>query len=513
MEVKIKTLSPIFIGGSNAGILSPYSDYVQVDDKIILIDQNKLTELLSKDNSLIEEFVKGIRNMDQSGTRSNFSLINFIDNKLKIPLDDLKKEEYNVIGNIGKNSINRTIDSSGRYFIPGSSLKGAIRTSIYYFWLKTSEEGKNKIDDLIKEVNKLYTEKISLEEENKATRLDNEKSNKLKELSKPSFINNKLSTFLDEKLLFGDINSFELRNFQVTDSEFIKKDNIVLSNSMRFNLGNAKSEIPIWNLCLNKNIFTKFEISLNGKISNPELNKLLNLTTNSLFSCINTFSKDSLSFEINIFESINNTEVKDALSGIIEYYQYLLNQIDKSQNKFCILRLGAGKTYFDNSIGLLIFNKDNEAFSKYKMLLGIGKVSKYARNNLFPVTRSFYNLNGALYPPGWIAMGQEIDNINFEISKTQWEKTDISLQNPLSENSHEPEMKNKNWLCAEIIDTKTKPPIVKIIDGEHKDETTTLPGVNLENLSLGVGSKVLVELSFNKKKKIEKADYKGKVEE
>ena len=57
MKINIKTLSPVFIGGSEADNLSPYSDYIQHDDKIILLDQKKLSELISKDNSIIEKYV------------------------------------------------------------------------------------------------------------------------------------------------------------------------------------------------------------------------------------------------------------------------------------------------------------------------------------------------------------------------------------------------------------------------------------------------------------------------
>lgn len=67
-----------------------------------------------------------------------------------------------------------------------------------------------------------------------------------------------------------------------------------------------------------------------------------------------------------------------------------------------------------------------------------------------------------------------------------------------------------NTVKAEIIDTQSKPPKVKIVEGKHTGQVTILPGVHLQNLGLSTGSVVYV-LLVEKKGKLEKAEYKGKL--
>ena len=513
MKINIKTLSPVFIGGSEADNLSPYSDYIQHDDKIILLDPKKLSELISKDNSIIEKYVSKTREMDESGTHSKFVLENFINNEFGVSTEELKKDEYNVYGEIGKNIVHLHINSSGRSFIPGSSIKGAIRTAVFYYWLKNDNIGKSYLMKLIDKVSELYQEKTALEEKKENERLDEFEINRLNNLSKESFINKELSKELNESLLFGNNKSFEFRNLLISDSDFIDKNNSIVLNSIRYNIINPKEGIPVWNLCIDKDTNTNILMTIRDNFNNQALKSYFNSTISKLYECINSFSKDILEFEINIFNELNNEEVKNSLSGVIEYYEYLKKIINNSNNQYCIMRLGAGKTYYDNSIGLLIYNYNKEIFERFISFLKIKKESVNT-DNYFPVTRSFYEKDAAFYPPGWIAMGNvsDLNDISFSIRKTIIKKDKPALEST-SYNSNQNIQRNKNYILAEICDILSKPPIIKILEGEYKDQTTILPGIRLDNLGLTINSKIYVELSINKKKKIEKADYKSKFNE
>ena len=63
---------------------------------------------------------------------------------------------------------------------------------------------------------------------------------------------------------------------------------------------------------------------------------------------------------------------------------------------------------------------------------------------------------------------------------------------------------------AEIIDNVTKPPRVKILEGKHAHRETILPGVQLQNLGLSIGSIIYVSI-LEQKGKLVKAEYKGKL--
>lgn len=60
-KVALSMLSPVFIGGGEQATLSPYTDFIQQGNQVIIIDQHKLQNALGIKTDLIEEFVQGIR--------------------------------------------------------------------------------------------------------------------------------------------------------------------------------------------------------------------------------------------------------------------------------------------------------------------------------------------------------------------------------------------------------------------------------------------------------------------
>lgn len=514
MKLHLKTLTPVFIGSNDSKKLSPYSDYVQVDNKIKIIDNEKLSALLSKDLNIVDEYVDGVMEMEESKTRSKFDLESFINNKLKIDIDEILKEEYDVIGNTGKSVINTFIDSSGRYFIPGSSLKGAFRTALYYYWLEIDENGKSSL----KKFTDLLIKRKKLEDgKNEGKKLNELEFAEFKNLSNDYNFNKEVKKVFDETLLFGKNEDSDSKYIRFSDSLFIEKNNFSVLNSSRTYLVNEDDDMPIWNIALMKDSSTQFEFSILEKFKNNFLNNISLNSINHIYEIINNFSLGVINYEIAIIEGLKNDALKTKLSGVKKYYENLRDIINKSNNNFCILRLGAGKTYYDNSIGLLILKLSNDGedikdiFDILRKYYKIGKVSNASIDKIFPITRSFYNIDGALYPPGWVAIGNEknISNITFDIEKTV-------IVNYENKDTEKPEVKKaeikKNYLIAEIIDAKSVPPKIKIIEGDDKDKETIMPKVNLENLGLTEKSVVYVVIEKDKRKNIIKAEYKGKAD-
>lgn len=70
---------------------------------------------------------------------------------------------------------------------------------------------------------------------------------------------------------------------------------------------------------------------------------------------------------------------------------------------------------------------------------------------------------------------------------------------------------NKKVVKAVIIDDQSRPPKVKILEGEHAKKETIMPGVNLAGFTLKKGDEVFVEIVLTRdKKRIEKVVYKQK---
>ena len=170
-------------------------------------------------------------------------------------------------------------------------------------------------------------------------------------------------------------------------------------------------------------------------------------------------------------------------------------------NKF---KVGFGTGFSGMTILPLLLNDTalkQKVFEFYKTV-NIGSHTSNRDNqtplniNEFPFTRKYSNNQNIYGGFGWI-----------KFSNNGLEKSPNNI-------SEEKKIKQRppNTVLAQIIDDKAKPPKVKILDGEHQGKETTLPSVRLVGLGLKSGSRVFVELVFQKKV-LQKADYRCKAEE
>lgn len=138
-NVKATVITPVSIG--NGHQLSPYKDYVIKNGFVHYIDTKKLGELLAKEDGLMDEYVEGVANMD--GNRSRFDLQEFIANRLNFDISDITKEKLTFYGDAAaKLPLNTIIKTpNNEPYIPGSSLKGAIKTALVYTDLEKTDEG------------------------------------------------------------------------------------------------------------------------------------------------------------------------------------------------------------------------------------------------------------------------------------------------------------------------------------------------------------------------------------
>ncbi|MFW6308922.1 MAG: type III-A CRISPR-associated RAMP protein Csm5 [bacterium] len=345
MKLKLKTLTPVQIGSGD--ILSPYHDYIYDRDRIYYIDYKELEKYLSAEaesEKLMDQFVELVSSQAGKNKQDRFLLKNFFASN-DLNFEDFSQNQIEVTDKI-TNEIKRTILSGTRPYIPGSSLKGAVRTALLYNHLLAGYNLK-----------------------------------KMKG-GKQAYIGQ------DQ---FGKFAGDKLKYLAVSDSSLLTMDSITLLETYRYNLKELTTDIPVVREVIS--IGEEMEISLQGKAPadiDSKFSYLKEGEESKILEMINAFTIKILDNELEILEQHNNGK----LDNIISKYSQLYNRAEelKESKKGAILRLGAGKTYFDNTIALAL---DKGDYNKIKP----------SSDETFPVTRNVIKegreITGTM---GWILL-------------------------------------------------------------------------------------------------------------
>ena len=383
-RIKITAITPVCIGDGQK--LSPFSDYKLKVDKLIYLNQETIQQVLKTRPNLIEDFVNGIiSGMDNTG--SKFDIESFFYNYAKIDLASitLKTIDSTAVPKGNKNLYTIIKNAGVHPYIPGSSLKGAIKTALLYIWLQ--DKNNHWCKDYLKLYDKNSTGNLSKKEE------DNLPDGK-KALEEE--LNNKL-------------NSFE---FAVSDSDLFPEDSIKAIDTKRLQLKEGKFTIPQTWEAIKENSSATLSIS-SIKMGKDEL---LNWT--QIYKVINLFSQNSNDIEWEIFDNCcgeNNKFDDDIYNSLFSFYNSIEKNINNADATTCYLRLGSGKGYYFNSIGLALYNadetEDKKLFVNFLRNNGFGKIFNKTnkqweefdlQSDEFPLTRvlDFKTSN----PLGWVKL-------------------------------------------------------------------------------------------------------------
>jgi len=333
-ELEVK--SPIHIG--NGETWNSFSDYIFLKNKLYLLNSEKIFEYLmdyerpkqkrmSSFEALaeahaipIEEYLNIIRNTGNKKGNIKSIIENYFNEK-NISKDILSngfvkkyvKQVIKVNSDIKNSNIGQSIKSANKSYIPGSSIKGAIRTAMIH----RENIGKNKID----------------------------------------------------KDIFGKvISENKLKYLLVGDSSFIESDKISIEKTSVTHIHKVSTSIlPVVCECIN-NGKTIFRVRTKGV--NCEFDYLNEGNENALLSLVGEFYKKRLEDEIGILEK---SVIKKDLGGVLVKYRTLLNNLKEGEY---LIRLGANKTFYDQSIADLISDAE---FNR----LDVGNRDR------FPLTRNF----------------------------------------------------------------------------------------------------------------------------
>ncbi len=338
-KLSIQGLSPLYIGSGDT-----YSqlDYISTEGKIHILDFNKILSSIPEEviDDLTNDITENFHNNRWQGNVEEFL------NKYNINWRDFIEKSYTLIGEIKKNEINQFIKTGDFIYIPGSSIKGAIRTSILYYILENHPREKAKISQEIL-----------------------------------SYFNHREIN----KLIQSDGKTDLMRALVVSDQKLQSdKANIKIGETAVYHLKDKTSTIPIFNEILDKGFQSEGTIKINQKLI--DFGNLIvgnfDLSWQNLIEAINSFSEKIINYELEVFTKQDDSN----LEGIITYYKELQNQLNSLNENECILRLGQGSSALGITL-FLSFADNNQVVRKYKKLEIIRFDQPDNRNPGFAIAR------------------------------------------------------------------------------------------------------------------------------
>jgi len=358
MNLQIEILTPVSVGSGE--VLSPYSDYVYDKGYVYYLDHDSLLEQINKrpnGQRLIDEFVNVVKGQAKSNDPDKIKLKGFLERNgldykkycyWKLPASEEVREQVQL-----------HVKSAGQPYIPGSSLKGAIRTA-------------------------LLTHLLFLDNEDKFIKYINEEKEKSRSFS-----------YIGQDI-FGKFGDDSLKYLQVSDSRPFNQEDMKIVKFYKFNLKNKKLDIPIVKEVLSQGVST---ISI--KISEPkeELNKLNRKLSSLLFErneavlleIINEYTNKNIEIELEQLQKFKSAETAE----IEKFYRSLLESLKSAdKKKEAYLRIGSGKTYYNNTIAQKLSVQNIERIVKNNF--------KKANPKAFPLTRTVVLEGGRREVPGWI---------------------------------------------------------------------------------------------------------------
>lgn len=341
-KFEVKTLTPVHIGSGNKYLAA---DFVVAGNKVIFIDPVKFFEEIGAKGYDLVDVAREVA--------EGKSVSDFVED-----ISRLKIREVPFTGSRKRNEILEHVKSGGELFIPGSTIKGAIRTVLLW---KAIKENRSLLNWTVEHVKRTIGNRGLSKRE--LTRLDDELENKVFRRAK-----------LTEKP--DDPKNDLLRALRVADSTPFKKRRIY---EIKFlGMGNFSQLVE----CIDFN--DSAEIDLN--IDNYVLGLLgQQLDFELITEAANEFAK-----------AVVETEVGR------EYPEKAKNEFRSVlRSKGLVLRVGWGIGWYSTTLGTLL--KTHPEFETLRKRLGLGK---HPRSNRF--SRNFPMIRRVTYddrPLGWIEIG------------------------------------------------------------------------------------------------------------
>ncbi|MCD6417917.1 type III-A CRISPR-associated RAMP protein Csm5, partial [bacterium] len=360
-RLKLTPITPTVIGSDEK---IDQSEYYTQQDRLYVVD---IMEYLKDYPDMIAKFVKKV-----SSNKSKFSLDK--------DMPEIKgKEEYvkySIKTNVGiRQQVSAFVkDSDGKVYIPGSSIKGAVRTALAF------REAKKQVDNIAhKATSKIKKNKHIIDELIYRPQEPVENKNRKK-----------------------DIHYDLLRFLAFSDSPSVSPENILEAFSIKIISGaeHGKSFKPLaieaW--CPEKSIEIEMSIAadnvLNRSLDNMKLmDKKKLLTKKYIQKALNNFAMAALRYDIDIIERLPNNE---KLLPIAKWDDEMLKEINSAPENVAYISLGQGQGWHRITDGIVL--KDQFSFGEF-LKNNFSRRDKKTKKNLvarppFPKSRRIVEYDG-----------------------------------------------------------------------------------------------------------------------
>ena len=254
-NIELKTAGPVFIGSGN---IIHKKEAIFKKASVIIIDTQKMFKYLC-DKRLLDKYQDYM--LDDRMDLATFLQNNNIDKDVyskwdakELSLGDTTStRKGDDAKSKGISSFVR--DGNGRVYVPGSSLKGMLRTILTgAYIIKNSDCGvAKKLDDSKWKLGN-HPYKGSMEKEYKAAMDDIEVQLFHKKLFSDPEGKNKLENKINDSF----------RGFMVSDSEYISDENMCVCQKIDIGLEGKERTIPLYRECIKPGVSIKFSITIDS---------------------------------------------------------------------------------------------------------------------------------------------------------------------------------------------------------------------------------------------------------
>jgi len=342
-EVKIEALSQVHIG--NGVFLQEGNDFLADGNYVYVLNMDKLGTVIGTDQAIIQQWVKAI-NDGASGA--------FIKNQTKgIPYTDISKRRIpcSIAFNQSQNTLKEQLhDGFGKPYIPGSSIKGAIRTAVL------STLAKEEIGERLKrEADQRKWKKIIFGMEDELLHFDSGDKSKKKDGS-----SNDLFRFLNT----GDA------YFEQGSELVVRQMNLNMREKDSLLDGKKQQAVEV----IGKGTISHFRM----KVTDDFYHKSSICNFQDLIELINNHTYQLICDEIEFWDKREGADYTGQ-DTYLDQLETILDAIDACQTNECVLRIGQAsgwrfvtgawlekidKSYFKKVI-VPLCRPQNERYSQY----------------------------------------------------------------------------------------------------------------------------------------------------
>lgn len=367
--MKLEVLSPLHIGSGET--LTP-ADFVIINDEVIVLDLDRLISALPTED--IDEILETLKSVPYPWEK--------ILAKYHLNARSFEKYSLKLIGKKRKESmqIRAFIKSNEKPFIPGSSIKGAMKTAVMY--------------KVVKENRWLLNQAVNWLDSNIHSPKDARKfMKKADDWLEAMIFGHERGRYEPKKdpfkaVIVRDSESLSPRHLKVYGVEIIGE-----SGEIPTYVEGIEDVTVAFDIDIQESILRLNMERLNGKLKEIVEKSTGKKFTSEAFmefiqSALKEFHTDVIRTEIREIHKYGRYK-----GEVLEFYQDLLDMIE---NGAVPIRIGWGSGWYSTTIGVLL--KTHPGFENLRRKLGLGRNPKTKKVvNDFPKTRRVANKK----PMGW----------------------------------------------------------------------------------------------------------------